>query len=198
LDYLALLGRFAEARNTLKIAVELDPLAPIVRESLGYVDILERRFSDAERAYRDLIDFEPLFYKGWTSLGRSLFFQGRYDEAIDAFLRGRALSGDLPTLLAALAQTYALAGRIDNAQTVFSELERMAEERYVPKACYAVVHLGFGDIDKAIDLLKEAYARHELQLAAIGVHPLWDPLRTNAEFQDIVRKIGVAQSSAHS
>ena len=69
---------------------------------------------------------EPLFYKGWTSLGRALFFQNRYDEAIEAFLKGRSLAGDQPTLVAALAQTYAIAGYSGKATAMLSELEAMA------------------------------------------------------------------------
>ena len=44
LDYLALLGRFTEARKAVRMAVELDPLTSIMRESIGYVDLLDRRF----------------------------------------------------------------------------------------------------------------------------------------------------------
>jgi serine/threonine-protein kinase len=198
LDYLALQGRFTEARAAVRTALELDPLAPIVRESIGYVDLLAGQFADAERAYRALIDYDPLFYKGWTSLGRALFFQRRYEEAIEAFLKGRALVGDQPSVVTAIAQTYAVAGNIVKARATLAELEAMAAEKYVPKACYAIVHMGFGDTDKALEFLSEAVSSRELQLAAIGVHPLWDPLRGHQAFQAIVKKVGVAQSSAHS
>ncbi|HYP08506.1 MAG TPA: tetratricopeptide repeat protein, partial [Bryobacteraceae bacterium] len=195
LDYLALQGRFAEARKTVRLAVELDPLASIVRESLGYVEFLARQFEEAERAYRELIDFDHLFYKGWTSLGRALYFQGRYEEAIAAFLKGRSLAGELPTLISALAQTYAVAGHPDKAAATLKELEAIAAERYVPWACYAIVQLGFGNQEEALRLLEKACAERELQLAAIAVHPVWDPLRGQPVFENIVRTVGVSNAS---
>ena len=82
LDYCALLGRFAEAHRAADMALQLDPLSSLCRESIGYVYLLQQDFERAEREYRELVDFDPLFYKGWSSLGRSVFFQGRYEEAL--------------------------------------------------------------------------------------------------------------------
>jgi serine/threonine-protein kinase len=195
LDYLALQGRFEEARQVVRAGVELDPLSPIMREAIGYIELLSRHFTEAELSYRELIDFEPFFYKGWTSLGRALFFQGRYDEALEALLKGLELAGDQPTLVTALAQTYARAGRLEKAEAMRTHLESMAKERFVPKSCFAIVHMGFGEIDEALAQLQEAYAGRELQLAAIGVHPLWDPLRNEPNFQELMRKVGVGQAA---
>jgi TolB-like protein/Flp pilus assembly protein TadD len=191
LDYCALLGRFSEATQAAKTAIELDPLSSILRESTGYIQLLSRRFDLAEKEYRDLIAFDPVFYKAWTGLGRSLFFQGRYDEAIEALLKGRALSGGQPNQLGALGQTYALAGRTDKAREILAELHKAAEQRFIPLTCFAVIHLGLDEHDIAMEYLKKAYGQRELPLATVGVHALWDPLRGRSDFKELVGRLGL-------
>ena len=191
LDYCALLGRFAEAHRAADIGIELDPLSSSLRESRGYVFLLEREYERAEEAYRDLIDFDPLFYKGWSALGRSLFFQERYDEALDCLLKARVLCGDLPNLLGALGQTYARAGYPDKAREVLAEIQTLPRQRYIPYTCRAVVHLGLGEDDLALQLVEKAYGQRELSLAAMGVHPLWDPLRKYPYFKELLGKLGL-------
>lgn len=191
LDYCALLGRFAEAHRAAEMAVQLDPLSSIVRESIGYVYLLERDFEQAERSYRDLIDFDPHFYKGWSALGRSLFFQERYSEALECLLKARELCGDSPSLLGALGQTYACSGQRQQARDLLAALHAQREHRFVSSASIAVIHVGLGEDDAALELLEQAYGQREFPLASIGVHPLWDPLRKYPYFNELVEKIGL-------
>jgi TolB-like protein/Tfp pilus assembly protein PilF len=191
LDYCALLGRFPEALQAAETAIQLDPLSSLFRESIGYICILSRQFARAETEYRNLIAFDPVFYKAWTGLARSLYFQGRYDEAIEALLKGKALSGGLPNQLGALGQIYARAGYQDKAREMLTELQRMAEHHYVPNTCISVVHLGLDEEDAALHYLQKAASQHELPLSTIGVHPLWDPLRKHAAFKELLGNLGL-------
>jgi TolB-like protein len=193
LDYLALLGRFSEAHHATRMAIELDPLSCIVRESTGYIYLLSRDFAAAEAAYRELIEFDAHFYKGWTALGRTFFFQGRYDDAIEMLLKGKALSGGLPTLQSALTQTYATAGYLAEAREALAELEAMADNCHVTNTCRAVACIGFGEYDKAMSHIRCAFDAHEPALASVGVHPLWDSLRGQPEFQQMLRNMGLAE-----
>ena len=191
LDYCALLGRFPEALQAARTAIQLDPLSSLLRESIAYIYLLDRQFERAEKEYRDVIAFDPVFYKAWTGLGRSLYFQGCYEEAIDAVLKGKSLSGGLPNQLGALGQIYACAGQPEKAYEMLSELTRMAEYHFVPQTSMAVVHLGLGDHDSALQHLKKAYGQRELPLTTIGVHPLWDPIRKRPEFKELLGNLGL-------
>jgi TolB-like protein/Flp pilus assembly protein TadD len=191
LDYCALLGRFAEAHRAAETAIELDPLSSVLRECIGYVYLLERDYEHAEKAYRDLIDFDPHFYKGWSALGRSLFFQERYEEALECLLKARSLCGDQPNVLGALGQTYAMAGRPDQARKILTEMEALSEHRFIPNCSMAVIHVGLGEDEAALELLEKACGQREPPLASIGVHALWDPLRKYPSFTALVEKLGL-------
>lgn len=191
IDFLALLGRFDEARLQLEVAWQLDPLSLIGKETQGYILLLERRYPEAVSAYQALIEEEPEFYKGYSALGRALTEAGRYREAIDAYQHARRLAGDIPNILGALGQTYALAGEVRRARSLLAELHALAANRYVTATCFALIHLGLRDRTAALDWLERSAERRELPLAALGVHPAYDELRSEARFAALLARIGL-------
>ena len=48
-----------------------------------------------------------------------------------------------------------------------------------------------GEVDEAIQCLEQAYQQRECLLALIKAQEWWDPLRSDARFQNIVRRIGI-------
>jgi serine/threonine-protein kinase len=114
---------------------------------------------------------------------------GNHSEALAMLQKGRSLAGDLPSILAALGQTYALLGDQPRARESLLELERLAKVKYVPAASFAIVHLGLGETGKALDALEVGCGRRESQLSAIGVHPVYDPLRSEPRFQALMKRL---------
>jgi tetratricopeptide (TPR) repeat protein len=193
-DYLAMLGRFEEALEEIEVAQELDPLSSIIREGKGYILMITNRHQEALEEYRRVLEFDSYFYKAYTSMGRAYTQMGRYDEAIAMLLKGRLLSGDIPSILGALGQTYGLAGRIGDARGVLEELTQLARSRCVPATCLALNHLGLGECDRALELLEDG-ARHHEALAALKVHPAYDPLRGEPRFKALLRNLGFGRQA---
>jgi serine/threonine-protein kinase len=190
-DHYAMLGRMDEALAEMNIAQQLDPLSAILREGRAYILMLRREFAASIAEFREILNFDPSFYKAYTSMGRVYVQMGNYEGALACFLKGRSLAGDLPSILGALGQTYGLLGKNAEARTVLRQLEGLSRIRYVPASSFAVLHLGLGEIARALDWLEEGCARRESQVAAIGVHPLYDPLRGEPRFQAILRRVGL-------
>ena len=189
LDYLALLGRFDEAIAEIHTACHLDPLSQILHEGYGYVHMLSRDYPTALEKYRQLIELDPLFYKAYSSMGRLLSLMGRYDEAIATLEKARSLAGPVPRILGALGQTLALAGRKVEAHRYLDQLEALAKTECVPSVCFAIVHLGLGDHSSALSHLDKACERREMAVGALGVHPLYDPLRSEPRFNQLLQRI---------
>jgi hypothetical protein len=55
-------------------------------------------------------------------------------------------------------------------------------------------YLFSGDYDQAIDWLETAYEVHSPNVPYIGAWPLWDPLRSDPRFQDLLRKMNLPQA----
>jgi hypothetical protein len=103
--------------------------------------------------------------------------------------KGRALGGEVPSILGAMGQAYALSGDRGRALELLAELERLATVKYVPSACFAVIHLGLGDKARALDWLEEGCRRRDSQLSGIKMHPVYDPLREEPRFQALMKRL---------
>src|SRR5208282_5035514 len=140
-------------------AILLDPLSAIAQEGRGFVLMVSRRYPEAVRQYEALKEFDPSFYKAWTSLGRVFAQMGEYAKAIENYRKGRELGGDIPNVLAALGQAYALNGQTERAREMLRKMQEIssAADRTggagpsVSATSFAIVHLGLGENDRALD-----------------------------------------------
>ncbi|HWO30076.1 MAG TPA: hypothetical protein VNO32_14885, partial [Candidatus Acidoferrum sp.] len=57
----------------------------------------------------------------------------------------------------------------------------------------AVAHIGMGNNDAAVAWLETAHAQHSNGLTALKVDPVYDPLRGDPRFQDLLRRVGLDQ-----
>lgn len=190
-DFCALRGRFSEAEQALEKSLQLEPFSALYREGRGYLALLQGRFEDAVREQRRVIEFDPSFYKPRSSIGRALIQMGCYERAIGELSRASELAGvEVPTLIAALGQAHGLMGNRDAAREHLSRLQQLAGQRFVASTCHATIHMGLGEYPEAIEWLRRGCERHELSMSAIGIHPLYDPLRNLPEFAALVARIG--------
>lgn len=188
-DYLGLLGRFGEATPEILMARHLDPLSPVILEGCGFLKMLQRDYEGALEEYDQVLQLDPMFYRGYGAKGRVLSLMGRYDEAIETFERARELGGDVPSLLAALGQTLAYAGFIWEARTLLDELQAASKTRWVPAGALAMLNIGLGDHEAALSQLETACDRRET-VVTLKVHPAYDPLRSEPRFQALLNRIG--------
>jgi serine/threonine-protein kinase len=190
-DFLALLGRMEEAFREMEIARRLDPFSPAINESYAYMLLLARRYDEALEKQLELQELDPYYYKSYTSTGRIYIQQGLYAQAIEMLSKGRSLAGDTPFILGALGQAYALDGQQADARAILAKLEAMAREEYVSSTAFALIHCSLGETERALDWLERGCDGAELPLAALGVHPAYDPLRGHPRFTALLQKIGV-------
>ncbi len=192
-DALALLGRFDEAESQVQAARESDPLSLILHEGIAYIRLLRRDYDGAMDEFRRVGDLDPGFYKAYSGQGRVLSLTGQYDGAIAMFERALSIAGEIPNIVAALGQTLAMAGRRQQACECLERLNTMAQQRHLSSSCFAILHLGLGDLEKSLSWLEHACEQHELQIGGVRVHPVYDPLRAEPRFQKILERIGFLQ-----
>jgi hypothetical protein len=82
-------------------------------------------------------------------------------------------------------------GETDKAKEVLNQLEAFAKSRYVPSYLVARVHLGLGDIERVFELLEKALDERYGYLAYLNVEPMFDGIRTDARFEELVRRVGL-------
>jgi TolB-like protein/Tfp pilus assembly protein PilF len=183
------LGQFDAAIVEGKRALELDPLSLIINADLAWAYFCARRFDEAERQARKTLEIDPNFFRVHYYLGEVLQFKGRLAEAIPEYQKAFDLNGD-PYLLGMLGQAYAHNGQKDEAQKFLADLNEQAKSRYVAPYAIALVYLGLGQKERALDELESAYQRGETNyLFRVKIDPMLDDLRGNPRFDALVEKI---------
>ena len=185
---LALIGRNAEALAHIERARELDPLSLIINTDYGWIYYLERRYDEAINQYQKALELDPNFTLAHFDLALSYSALGRDEEAISEMQKARERGSDY---LAGLGYVYAMAGRRAEALKTLDDLKRLAEKQYVPPYHFGWVYTGLGDKDEAIALLQKTYDEHTQHVVDFKTVPMFDRLRTDARFQELVQKVGL-------
>jgi len=115
-----------------------------------------------------------------------------YEEAIAEFQRAVDLSGSSPTYVAELGQTYAVAGKRDEALKILDELKERSKRRYISPYDMAIIYKGLGEEDQAFTLLQRAREERSFYLVFLKVEPRLDGLRSDPRFADLMRRVGIA------
>jgi serine/threonine-protein kinase len=97
-----------------------------------------------------------------------------------------------------MGQAFALSGRPDRARALLAELDAMSRERFVPSTCFALIHGGLGEVDRALDWLEHGADRREMPVSALLVHPAYDTLRDHPRFAALLRRLGLAGAATGS
>ncbi|HYP29873.1 MAG TPA: protein kinase [Blastocatellia bacterium] len=183
-------GRANEAIHYMKQALELDPLSLIINTSLGRIYYCARDYGGAVEQLHKTLEMEPNFAEARFHLGLSYEAQGRYDEAISELDTSIKLFQDR-TYIGWLGRTYAVAGRRDEALKVLGELKEIAKRQYVPPYMMAIIHTGLGDKEQAFEWLNKVYEERSYFVIWLNVDPIFDPLRGDPRFQDLLRRVGL-------
>jgi TolB-like protein/Tfp pilus assembly protein PilF len=190
--HLSWLGRHEQAIAEAERANELDPLSPVISNARAVVFNNARQYDRATEAARKTLELDKGFGIAHVWLGLALEQKKMYPEAIAEFEEGVRLSGREILPLADLGHAYAVSGRREEAMKLIEELKGWSERGFDPLANIALVHAGLGQNGEAMRWLEEAYQARSAWLIelALKVDPRWDALRSDARFQDLLRRIG--------
>ena len=186
---LAPLGQFDDAIAEMKRALELDPLSVVINTDLGSVLCTARHYDAAIDQLRRTLEMDPRFYYAHWNLGVALEVKGLVDQAVVEYEKAIALDDD-PLSAGLLAHLYAKMGQKDKALQIQEQLREVSKQRYVSPYIFAMIHLGLGEKEQALDFLEKTYQdRDGYNIAYIKVDPFFDPLRGDPRFEAFVQKI---------
>jgi eukaryotic-like serine/threonine-protein kinase len=188
-EFLMTMGWHEDAVARMKKSQELDPLSLIISVAIGWAFYMARRYDDALAQLRRTVELEPHYPVTYWILGMLLRKTGDYELAITEGEKGVKLSGGSPLMSAALAQTFATAGKRDQAIQILDDLKRLSLQKYVAAYFFAGIYVGLGEDNRAIECLEKAYEEHSHWLIYLHIDPGMDGLRYNPRFQDLLRRV---------
>ena len=188
---LARMGRFDEAFNVLHRALEVDPLSLICNADLGWVFIMTRHYDRATEQLRKTLDLDPNFGRAHLYLAWCYVSAGRYDEALNELPRARELGQNPFTAAGFEGVSYARMGRRREAERLLADLRQQAKQHFVPSGQIARIYIALGETDQAFESLQAAAEQHDQTLLTVKVDPIFDPLRADPRFGELLTKVGL-------
>ena len=189
--YLTAILQTEEAITEAKRARDIDPLSQLNNYHVAWALISARRYDEAIQQSEQVLRTFPQahLWIGWANIGKR-----KYDEAIMNFeARSRALGND-PVTTANLGYAFGVAGRRNEAEKVLAELKKLSEQHQASPYLVAIVYSGLGDKNQTFAWLDKAYQERSRLLGhGLKVSPVWDSLRTDPRFAELLRRVGLPE-----
>jgi eukaryotic-like serine/threonine-protein kinase len=185
------LGDLAGAIAEMKRAIELDPLSTNMIGNLGYCYIFARRYPEAIAAGRKAVELDPRAPKGNGMIALGLDLSGQVSEAIAQYEKAFEVTGGDYHFLPYLSRLYGLRGERAKALQISEQAKQIEAKQDIEWAYgYALVAIGQGDYEEAINWLERSYRAKELLVASyFKFDPVLDPLRGNPRFEKLLQQI---------
>jgi TolB-like protein/tetratricopeptide (TPR) repeat protein len=154
---MVLQGDIAGALDQARTAQESEPLSPLVNGGVAHTFYLAKRYDEAIAECEKSFEVDPNFILAIHVNGMCRALQGRLAEAVTIGERAVSMSGGAPFYLGILGHYYARSGATDKVRQIVEQLDHLAGHRYVPPHCFAFIHAGSNEIDRALDWQAKAY-----------------------------------------
>ncbi|MFK7842174.1 MAG: TIR domain-containing protein [Sphingorhabdus sp.] len=182
--YQARTGKFAEANRAIEQASKLDPLNASMFKSAGVIKFAEKKYDEANARARQALEINPKRNSVYGDIGNAYLFSDRLNDAKEAY---RKETNNL-IALPGLATIAHREGRNSEAQTHFDNLVR----EYGDNGLYQQVQVlaQWGEIGRALIVLKQARQLRDSGLVYLLNDPFLDPLRNAQEFGALLSDLG--------
>jgi len=190
--YLTAVGRTEESLKASKRCLELDPLDLVMNIHMAWHYHFARQYEQAIEQCWKTGELHPNSFWLAYFFGLAYEQQGHVDRAVEEFRTSVTMSGNVTFATAALGHLYGIAGKAAEACAVYEELKARAERAYVPAYDIALVCTGMGWNDQALEYLARAQQERSGWMTYLKVDPRLDPLRRDARFIDLLRRVRLA------
>ncbi|HJQ71558.1 MAG TPA: protein kinase [Blastocatellia bacterium] len=190
--YLMAMGRGEESLAESRKSLELDPLDLVINAHLAWHYYFAGQYDEAIEQCHKTLELYPESFWPRYFFGMAYEQKGMYSEAFAEFQKAIMISGNVTFATAGLGHAYAGSGKEADARELLGGLIEQSNRRYVPAYDIALIHAGLGEKDQAFDWLERACADRSGWMPYIKLEPRLNDLRSDARFQVLVGRVGLA------
>jgi len=185
-------GRVQDGIAQLRRARVLDPLTPSVVGLLAYGLQMDHKYDAAIAATKIAIDLDPKSVLPHQGRAFMFAFNHMPDSAVREFETAFSLDSTEFGGRSNLVFGYAAAGRWKDADRQRALLEREPSGNS-PNWHRMIVALAYGDYNTAMTALERGVAEREplFGIPSIPCDPIFDPLKVNPRFEQLMRRLEV-------
>lgn len=199
-EHLAFRGNLEEALVEIDVALELDPFSMVINRMKGNLLTFSKRYDEAIAQFERTIELYPESPIVRFNLAEAHAAKGKRAEAIEHFLAGLQLDGASNYELRRYKSAFKLKGwngfwmehlatMINLERAVKGNKDRSFYDNEGLAYAYAAVNYN----EKAIEYLYKAYEAREPSIVTIANSDVYDGLRSDVRFQELIAKIGLPQ-----
>ena len=188
-------GRFEEALAESEKARQLDPLSIIIAADHASILYYGRQYDRALAQARAVLNMDPHAPRAGSVVIYSYILEGKFAEA-KQYLEQSGVTRDDPWFSATEAVLFGRWGRAAEAEEALRKAERFAWKPEQRIEALLVVYTAVGRKDQAIAMLQQAVISHSNVVTALKVDPIYDPLRSDPRFQEVMRQAGLGDVGA--
>jgi TolB-like protein/Tfp pilus assembly protein PilF/predicted Ser/Thr protein kinase len=188
--YLIPLGRFADAMEQSRLALETDPLSMPVHFGMAWAICCAKQYQETIEYARRALEIDPNFYLLWLTMAFAQLDAGFTQEAIMSLKRVVELAPWYNIGIGTLAAAYYQAGDHERCQ----EWARKLAEAHSHTVGAAFYYAAAGKVDAMFEALEGAYRQRSLDLRNIKnwrTLPFFDPYRSYPRFQALLARMNL-------
>lgn len=178
----------AEAQHALSV----EPSSPGLQILLGRVLTHSGDYDNAIAYLSHLIESGPEFAIARRHRAQALILNGRPGDAVvDLLMLPQDRAEDVAMRLPMLGRAYAEMGETERAKEIYATLLEVARTEFVVYWNLAVIAVGLGRYDEALDDLERAVECREPSLPLLRSSAWFAPISKSARFKGLLRSVGL-------
>ena len=188
-------GREQEALAEANRAHELEPLSPIFSNLVGNVHLFARRYDEAIAVCTKVASENPTFARAHYYLAYGYRGKRMYPQVIEEWKAYGRLSGDRNffDFASAMEKGFRSGGWKGALTKGIETLQAQRKTGYSSAYKIASLYADLGDKEQAFRWLNTAYQERDWLLLGLKTDFSLDPIRSDPQFAELVRKVGLPQ-----
>jgi TolB-like protein len=183
-NFLSAMGHFEEAISAARRAVTLDPFNGNSHLILGTALLLARHYQEAISHFAETISLDPQQPEAYALRGKAYYLLADFENSRSSCEHNPEYGASQKCL----AIVYNKLGRRTDAEGELAKM-KSASSGDASAYDYAQIYAQWGDRAKALECLDTAMRLRDPGLLDLKTDPLWDPLRSEARFQSVMREL---------
>jgi tetratricopeptide (TPR) repeat protein len=192
---LAIKGETEAAKAEMRKALEINPISHNFLADLGQIYYFSGEYEEAERYCREALAIYPNFTFAHEYLHYIYLKTGRYEESVKEMAEADAINTGFAHDPSKTADPLPKSAAVLHESGIQGYYEyRCPGISTTPSAfyLYAIKHALAGENQQALDYLERSVNARMFLSAFTKANPIFDGLRLEPRYQDLLRKMGLA------
>ena len=187
--YLRTMKRSDEAVTESKRALELEPVSVPFNIAVAAHLYYARRYDEAIEQCQKSLELDPNMPSAYRWLAKSYEQKGLHEQAVAAWLKTEEFTIQGPEAGSALKEAYTTSGWQGFWRKVLVLKKERAKHGNVSPYTFAETYARLGETDQTFSWLEKAYEVEDSWMNNLNTDPLWDNLRSDPRFSDLLRRM---------